>query len=242
MIEKTKNILSIDMDYILAPCINIYNDLVNASNPPEKIWETVNRVRDADKHISYDNENLRYVFNIFANALSKLKNKKNVTFALNHDAILFELASDKYIDDKFRLFNIDHHHDIYYSDVAKKEVEKFHVATVANWVWYLDQNNKLAKYDWICNGNSTFPEGKVVSIAQMDAHTKDRLPEIFEIDSWDYIFVCNSPHWFPKDYHVFFHMLIDMYKNITGEDVKILEGVFSPNSIARPYPCNITPN
>ena len=67
---SNKNILSIDMDYILSPCINIYNDLVVANLPPENIWETVSKLRDADKHISYDNENLHYIFNVFSNALS----------------------------------------------------------------------------------------------------------------------------------------------------------------------------
>ena len=97
--QKTKKILSIDMDYILAPCINLYNDMVLASNSPEKVWENINNLRNIDKHISYDNENLQYIFNVFTSALSKLKDKSNVTFATNHDAILFELGSQKYEKD-----------------------------------------------------------------------------------------------------------------------------------------------
>ena len=60
MENKTSlNILSIDLDYILAPCINLYNDFVFASNPPQKIWDNLNSLRNIDNHISYDDENLK---------------------------------------------------------------------------------------------------------------------------------------------------------------------------------------
>ena len=224
------------MDYILWPCINLYNDMVNASTAPEKIWDTVNKVRQIDKNIKYDNESLQYIFNVFTNALFKLKDKNNVRFALNHDAILLDLASQKYENDQFTLFNIDHHHDIYYSKDAMNEVDKYDTATVANWVWYLDKYHKLKQYYWICNANSTFPEGKVDAFGKMDGLTREKCPQIFDIQEWDYIFVCNSPHWFPRDYDVFFNMLIETYQNFVGNKVKIEENAFSPNGKQRKYP------
>jgi hypothetical protein len=233
---KPKNILSIDLDYILSPCINLYNDLVIANETPEKIWEKIETLRNIDKHISYDDENLRYVFNIFTHAISLLKNKKNVKFALNHDAILFDLASSKYEKDTFCLYNIDHHHDIFYSPDAKKDVDIFNVSTVANWVWYLDKHHKINQYNWICNTNSFFPETEVKSFGKMDAFTKDKIKHIFDVKEWDYIFVCNSPHWFPKKYEIFFYMLIDIYENFTKEKVEVDKNIFSPNGLSRPYP------
>lgn len=233
---SNKNILSIDLDYILAPCINLYNDLVNASAAPERVWEDINKLRQLDKHISYDDKNLKYVFDLFTNALSKLKNKDAVTFALNHDAILFELANEKYKDDTFTVFNVDHHHDIYYSEQGRLDVDKFNIAGVANWIWYLDKNKKVTQYNWVCNSNSFFPEKEVNSNGKMDAFTADKIPAIFDVKEWDYIFVCNSPHWFPRDYDVFFEMLIAIYQNITGNKIKIEENIFSPNGLARPYP------
>ena len=234
--QKTKKILSIDMDYILAPCINLYNDMVLASNSPEKVWENINNLRNIDKHISYDNDNLRYVFNIFTSALSKLKNKKNVTFATNHDAILFELASKKYEKDIFEIYNIDHHHDIFYNEESRKDIDNFDVATVANWVWYLDKYNKFSQYNWICNTNSFFPKDDIKSNGKMNAFTRDKIESIFDIEEWDYIFVCNSPHWFPRDYDVFFNMLIDIYTNMTGNKVEVNPNIFSPNGLGRQYP------
>lgn len=233
---KDKKILSIDLDYILSPCINLYNDLVFANENPEKIWEKVNKLRNVDKHISYDNENLKYVFNVFSNALSKLKDKNNVTFANNHDAILFRLADKRYEADSFTVYNIDHHHDIYYSENSKSEVDRFDVASVANWVWYLDKHKKLSEYKWICNENSFFPEGEVTSNAKMDAYRGKTYKDIFDVEEWEYIFICNSPHWFPRDYDVFFEMLIDIYQNLTGNEVIVEENIFSPNGKSRPYP------
>ena len=233
---SNKNILSIDMDYILSPCINIYNDLVVANLPPENIWETVSKLRDADKHISYDNENLHYIFNVFSNALSKLKDKKNVSFALNHDAILFDLASEKYKEDTFTLYNIDHHHDIFYSEQARIDVDKYDVANVANWIWYLDKNNKISQYNWICNKNSVFPPNNLQTNGQMNAYIAEDKKDIFDVDEWEHIFICNSPHWFPRDYDVFFEMLKIIYENTTGNKKDVNINVFSPNGLSRPYP------
>ena len=234
---SNKNILSIDLDYILSPCISLYNDLVNASTAPEKIWDNIAKIREADKHISYDDTNLRFIFDIFTNALTKLKDKNKVTFALNHDAILLDLATKEYIDDTFTLYNIDHHHDIFYSEQGRIEVDKYNVANVGNWIWYLDKNKKIEQYNWICNKNSTFPPKDLRTNGKMDAHTADNIvKELLSVEEWDYIFICNSPHWFPRKYDVFFDILMDIYKNITGNEAKIKIDVFSPGGLAREYP------
>lgn len=232
-----KNVLSIDLDYILAPCISLYNDLVNASTPPEKIWDTIAKVREADKHLSYDDANLHFVFNVFTNALTKLKDKSKVTFALNHDAILLDLATEEYVNDTFTLYNIDHHHDIFYSEQSRIDVDRYSVANVSNWIWYLDKNQKIKQYNWICNKNSTFPPKDLTTHGKMDAHLAENISEeLLNVSEWDYIFICNSPHWFPRKYDVFFDMLMTIYKNLTGNEVKIEENVFSPNGRSREYP------
>lgn len=234
--KTTLNILSIDLDYILAPCINLYNDFVFASNPPQKIWDNLNSLRNIDSHISYDDENLKFIFDVFTFALFNLKDKNNVTFATNHDAILFDLASKKYEKNTFNIFNIDHHHDIFYNENGRKEIDDYDNAGVSNWVWYLDKHKKIENYSWICNPNSLFPQCEIKSIGKMNGCTKDKIPQIFDVKKWDYIFICNSPHWFPRKYDVFFNMLIDIYKNFTGNEITVCENVFCPNGLSRPYP------
>jgi hypothetical protein len=234
--KETLKVLSIDMDYILSPCINLYNDMISASKSPEQLWETVNQVRQIDEHIDFDKENLQFLFKAFTSALFNLSEKGIVIFATNHDAILLELASQKYENDIFEVYNIDHHHDIYYSKEARVEVEKYNISTVANWVWYLDKYGKIKQYNWICNKNSVFPEKDLKSHAKMDAFLKEGIGRIFDEKDWDVIFVCNSPHWFPRTYDVYFNMLIDIYKNYSGKDVEVIEEIFCPNGKSRPYP------
>ena len=234
--KKIANILSIDMDYILSPCINLYNDLVHANTPPEKIWDKIAELRNADKHLSFENEALKYVFDVFVMALTRLQDKKNVMFALNHDAILFELASKKHENAEFEIYNIDHHHDIYYNENARLDVDKYNATTLANWVWYLDKHNKLNRYYWIHNPNSLFPDKNIKSKGKMDGYLRDKLQQIYEVKEWDYIFVCNSPHWLPRDYDVFFEMLIDIYQNMTGVKIEVNKEIFSPNGLSRDYP------
>ena len=234
--KQTLKVLSIDMDYILSPCINLYNDMINASKSPEKLWDTVNQVRQIDAHIDFDKDNLQFLFKAFTSALFKLSSQGTVMFATNHDAILFELASQKYENDVFEVYNIDHHHDIYYSKEAMNEVMRYDIATVGTWVWYLDKYKKMKQYNWVCNKNSTFPDKELTSCAKMDAFLKEGITKIFEEEEWDVIFVCNSPHWFPRTYDIYFNMLIDIYKNYSGKEVKVVEEIFSPNGKARPYP------
>lgn len=234
--EKVVNILSIDMDYILAPCINLYNDMVKAANNPKQMWDEINRIRNIDSHISYDDSNLRYIFNIFSLALKKLKKPENVSFAYNHDAILFELASKKRQNEKFNVFNIDHHHDIFYGENQKDSVDKYDVANVGSWIWYLDKYEKLEQYNWIKNSNSICEN---INFKILKDGTQTEMQHIFDVKEWDYIFVCNSPHWFPRKYDNFFFMLIDLYENITGLNAKIEENVFCPNGISRPYPYDV---
>ena len=73
----------------------------------------------------------------------------------------------------------------------------------------------------------------------MDGYVRSKFNQIFNIEEWDYIFVCNSPHWFPPDYDVFFEMSICIYENITGIKVSVNKDVFCPNGLSVEYPYDI---
>lgn len=227
----TYNILSIDMDYILKPCINLYNDLCKLEEP-KKLWDKINEIRGIDKHLSYDEENLMFINKVFFEALVKLKDKKNVTFAINHDAILYELKKEKYDKSKFNIYNIDHHHDISFSKKQSEDVDKYDFVSIGNWGWYLDKYEVIENFIWIKNENSLPYKG-----ANMFANFEEKLKsdiDIFDL-SFDYIFVCKSPQWTPNKYEHFFYMLKHAYESITGNEKPVEIRNFCEGSMAKKF-------
>lgn len=210
--SKIINVLSIDMDIIMEPCINLYNDLVVMGNI-NKLWSRINELRDVDRHLSVNVDNIKIVFDIFVNKLMSLKDKTNVTFAENHDTVLNRLTDKEYGNCKFNIFNIDHHHDINYSDEQKNDVDNFDYTTYCNWVWYLDKYDLINEFYWIKNRNSELYRGpdmlaKMSIVDINNIHLQDVV--------FDYIFICRSQIWVPSRFNHYFEMLLNIYKNITG--------------------------
>lgn len=96
-----------------------------------------------------------FKINIIAKLLSKY-NKKDFIFLKTHGEVA------KFITTKVNLYNFDHHHDIYYQDEAKNEIEK---AVLLNkeinerilescWVYYLYHKGLINEYHCFLNDNS----------------------------------------------------------------------------------------
>jgi len=209
------NVLSVDMDYILSPCINLYNDMVKLMNR-DKMWDNINEVREVDKHLSYDEEKLKYIFKTIMNAVVKNKDAK-VVLADNHDAILFELSKEKYIEGKVNVYNIDHHHDINYNGGQIRDVDVYDSPSICNWIWYLDKYEIVNEYHWIRNNNSDTYKGPKLKGNYSEYNKMLNVNEI----AYDVIFICNSPQWLPKKYDHFFEMLKTSIELITNKTIEI---------------------
>lgn len=48
------NILTIDFDYIMSPCIKLYNDMCGGDLNPTEAWDRIEAERKINNHISYD--------------------------------------------------------------------------------------------------------------------------------------------------------------------------------------------
>ena len=154
-------VLSIDLDYIMEPSIEIYNDVFYDHNP-ETRWRTLfEQTPFRDNSFEINISNLMYCFNTFLKAIRECD---SVSFGLSHDAILFEL--DNY-EEPIDLINIDHHDDVCNGDyvdlmgdinegLSKEfhEIESSGRVNEGNWIAYLKFKEKLNSYTWIRNENS----------------------------------------------------------------------------------------
>jgi len=211
------NAVSIDMDYIMKPVINLYNDLSNSMNP-DRVWDTINKVRNIDEFAKIDEKNFLLILKTISKILSKYsENKTKIVFAENHDYILEDLTKHPNI----KLINIDHHHDISYSPEQARDVDQFDYTTVANWVWYLDKYKLLSEYTWVRNENSDQYKGaemtgrftELIEPKDIDLNTID--------NRVDLLFICKSRSWIYPKFIIYFDYVYEMICSFLGRRLEI---------------------
>jgi hypothetical protein len=125
----------------------------------------------------------------------KYLSASDIIFIEDHHKIIEHIPDNENIF----LINIDHHHDIGYSDEEYKVTDEN--LNCGNWGRYLLQNKKINNYIWLCNQNSdkrTFNQGAYNYLNDFDLNTL----------SADKIIICLSPPWVPPQYrHLFFNWM-----------------------------------
>lgn len=168
---------------------------------PQRLWDTINSIRQIDEHAKFDEKLFTDLFDVYSKALLNVK-PEDVYFVHNHDAVLYGLTGAENLSDvKYRLYNIDHHHDINYSSLHIDEVEKYDLVNVGNWVWYLQKYGLLESYTWVRNTNSANYEGPSLTVPYYE-YNFNRM--VLDGIIFDKIFVVKSPQWVhPKFYYTY---------------------------------------
>jgi hypothetical protein len=216
-------VLSIDLDYIMSPTIELYQELYFNDNPLTR-WDLLYNGSDfRESHLYIDQANLLFCYETF---LKALKNCSNVKFGYEHDSILYELCDKKDLD----IINIDHHDD-YVSlefdqfqnplEMEHKFVSEYDRVHEGNWVSWIHSNEKLKKYTWIYNETSKNLNRNRYNIDSMGEKYEYYLKEEYNFEDYnfDYIFVCLSPQYVPKNHWHYFTMFIMAYEQYTGQKV-----------------------
>lgn len=216
-------VLSIDLDYIMAPCIELYHGLQWCENPNSR-WSGLYDNTNFKEHQFYiDQGNLLYCYDLFLKALG---NCKSVSFGYEHDELLYVLQDKEDIE----IINIDHHDDIFGEDYDGN-VEREYVGLVkhdrvneGNWGAWLHTQKKLDSFTWIRNENSrNFNQHNDLNKEVLGKKYKAFLRDDYEFEDYnfDHIFVCLSPQYVPKNHWHYFTMFIMAYEQITGKTVDI---------------------
>lgn len=218
---SVKKVLSVDLDYIMSPCISLYNNLTSyepdlASLPDPEYWEILDQDFELNKFLTFSQKKLDQIKELWFHQLDKLP-VQNIYIAKEHDSILTFLCQDFLKKSEvYEIYNIDHHHDIFYTDVDRELIERFNYTGCASWVWYLFYNQRLTQYFWIRNENSKktfktseFSEADLIQIPNFQQYLQYSIEDLFDI-SFDYIFLCKSGRFFPWKFE-------DLWKELVSE-------------------------
>lgn len=222
-------VLSIDLDYIMGPSIELYNGLFFDDNPSLR-WRQLYDFSDFKEHHFYiDQSNLLFCYNTF---LKSIKNCKNVSFGYEHDSILFDLKDYENIE----IVNIDHHDDFFGGDYEPhlggldreyQNIINHDIIHEGNWGAWLSSLGKLKSFTWIGNSNSSNKKS-IQKISQYLPNFSNVEKENYQFENYDfeYIFVCLSPQYIPKNHWHYFSMFISVYEEMTGNTAKIITNKF----------------
>lgn len=218
-------VLSVDLDYIMSPSIELYNSLYFDHNSSTR-WNNLFQKTPVREHnIFLDESNLLYCYNVF---LKSLKQCDSVSFGYEHDSILYSIKNFDSID----LVNIDHHDDVFAADYAEDhqdyyekeydEIVRSNRIHEGNWIAWLVSQNKINSYVWIGNENSGNKTRNDVNEKFVPNYLNVER-ENYQIKDYnfDHIFVCLSPQYVPQKYWHYFSMFITAYEEFTGKDVDI---------------------
>ena len=206
-----KIILSIDLDIIMHPTIDLYNDEAIESEDPHVLWAFLENEYNYEK-----NNTLYFDPNVLLNLAKLIKNNQNkpIYFIQNHEEIVNNLKQQSdYLSTKYNIYNIDFHHDIWYDTEDALEKWKKDQYDCGNWLGYLYFKKKLSSITWLKAPNSkplgTPIYGKNFKLNTMTLGDFDKLNKV----NFDEVYFCLSPQWIPKH----FHYLYDLFKIFIGE-------------------------
>ena len=150
-----KNILSIDFDYIMYPCIRLYNDMAAGGENSTAIWYNIENNRGVDeKFLSYDATTYKTIVKLVKFITERYPNVKLYPIK-EHEEIVDNLKKlPNYDESKFNITNIDFHHDIMYRPQDRAQMINFKKYNCSNWAGYLILNDKIENYTWIKAPNS----------------------------------------------------------------------------------------
>lgn len=209
-----KNIITIDFDIIMAPCIQLYNNMVPNLNW-EQLKKTFPQMQLLNADLIHYQRLTKWLFKII-----KEIPKENIIFIENHGAI------NKYLPkEKVNIYNIDHHHDCGYGEKTKIREE----LNCGNWVYDIARHNFLNTYTWIKNVSSSQEKEKYEGLIN---HQFDLVNyELENLPKPDLLILCLSEPWTPPEYRPLFYLwkelleqyyqtsfTIDYQINFEGED------------------------
>ena len=211
------NVLSIDFDIIMYPCIRLYNEHINGSDTAKQIWDFLDHEYEMDKYVSYDAKTLLLLGFLLRTARS---NKTRIVPLEEHQQIVDDLKKDvNYDTNLYNLTNVDFHHDIFYRKEDISVTKYFDKYNCSNWVGYLYKNNKLASYTWYKAPNSQGYDPNIIEendrykfdikSVTTDEDKIDLLKMIFNT-----VYIVKSPQWIPYKYIHLYNLICAMAKDV----------------------------
>lgn len=191
-----KNIVTIDFDIVMAPCIGLYNNMV-----PNLSWKELKNLFPQMQLLNADLIHYRRLTQWLLKIIEKIP-KEKIVFIENHGAL------NKYLpQEEINVYNIDHHHDCGYGENIKDREE----LDCGNWVYDIARHGFLKTYTWIKNTSSSRDKEKYEGLInyKFDLINYD----LEELPIPDLLVLCLSEPWTPPEYQSLFFLWKDLLEN-----------------------------
>ena len=202
------NVLSIDFDIIMAPDINLYNDMVGTSPDGERSIETRIQQYPLLNGCRADLNHYQRLVTYILEVIQSL-NVEDIRISFSHEDIKNTLQG---LED-VHIYSIDHHHDLGYFQPNKDPNEAEDHCSCANWGECFFNKGVITSFTWLNNNNSgPLPpqwENKINVVDLQDV-------EFNTLPLMNKLFICLSPEWVPKMYHPLFFLILDLINQDKG--------------------------
>lgn len=203
----TKNILSIDFDIVMYPCINLYNGDVDGGDNPTELW------RDLEDEYGLENYNILKCDMSIVMEIAKVvayyyKLGKPIYFIDEHQEIVDNLKKEPtYDEDTYNICNVDFHHDLWYRESDFPDILKADEYNCSDWLGYLYLKKKLESFTWLKAPNSDEPEFRSYG-GDFDLKTL-RIREFNKLYdmNFDEVYMCLSPQWVPDKFRPYYNLI-----------------------------------
>ena len=190
----------------MEPSIEAYNDSIH--NDSTTFWDKL--AVDAPNIIYHpDLEKYNQLIKILFSR-SCIINYDDLYIGTSHEEIVQAINRWK-IDKPFHIVNIDHHHDLGYTEKRSNKEIYYQQLKCSNWVTHLAQSNpNFQKYIWIRNQNS---ESDIDNYAKEKVQLYDNSIDINLVLSMKFnkVFICKSPGWVPPNVMPLYDSLVLSY-------------------------------
>ena len=230
-------ILSIDLDIIFSPYVGIYNNLATCQLPPDTVWKNIQN----SYYIDDFEPNKKYLDLILC-VINNYQNKVNkIYIGEDHSCILSAMQQEKNIWNfpyKFNLYNIDYHHDIFYTPDQGKLIEEHGIADCGCWVGYLTYFDYINKYYWYCGLGADVEEDMLMDVNEKAVPETQRIvfnnfPQNLNIDL---LFISLSWPWIPPNYY---NIIKEVLNIVNYDKVQFLKYPFFYNRAKQDFLDNI---
>lgn len=218
-----KHILSIDFDYIMFPCIKLYNDISSKEKCPADTWNAIEKVRGInDNFLSYDPASYIKIAELIQYTIET--NNAQLISINDHQEIVDILKKEEDYDSSvYDIVNIDFHHDIMYQSGDKAAIKSFDKYKCSNWVGYLMLKDKIHRYTWIKSPNSDLYDHSLDGNNDIKFYTEssrylDHIKAMVSDHPFTQIFFCLSPQWVPYKYHHLYDLIVKLFGPKNEED------------------------
>lgn len=209
-----KNILSIDFDIIMYPCIKLYNDQVPGDENPTVLWNNLEERFDIDHFLTYD---ARLYIEIVKCVKEAVANGAKLIQIEDHDKLVDWIKGfdDEFYNDeenKYNITNIDFHHDLMYRKLDKSAITRFDKYNCSDWLGYLYLKKKAQSITWVKAPNSIPYCNDFGEIKDLEILPKSEIGILNKTNKFDYVFLCLSPQWVPYKFKHLYDLIIELFK------------------------------